>query len=127
MHVLASCWHGSAALSIFCGHAALYDRLWQLRFDLGQYVNAFTCNSLLDDPASKLAQLQADGELASVLPTTNEYKLRGAGAVTVGHPIGRTGLPLTGACVVTFRVRRDSSIVFLKVRGRPRMPFTSIA
>jgi len=88
---------------------------FQVRFDLGQHVNAFTCNSLLDDPASKLAQLQADGELASVLPTTNEYQLRGLGAVTVAHPIGPDGLPLTGKCDLIFRVRRDSSIVFLKV------------
>ena len=85
----------------------------------GHAVDGFSCDSLLPDPASKLAELKLANMLASVLPTTEEYVLIKSGfAVTTSHPIDRNGLPDVGKCDLVFLVQRDSSIVFLKVRHK---------
>ena len=88
-----------------------------IRFDLGEQVDAFSCEHLLSDTSSLFATLKAEGNLDSLLPTTNEY-FWNTGApepFSAHHPKGDGGAVEKGKCDITFKVKRDTSIIFLKV------------
>ena len=88
-----------------------------IRFDLGEQVDAFSCEHLLSDTSSLFATLKAEGNLDSLLPSTNEY-IWNTGApepLSAHHPKGNGGAVDKGKCDITFKVKRDTSIIFLKV------------
>uniref|UniRef100_A0A7S2FXH4 Neurotransmitter-gated ion-channel ligand-binding domain-containing protein n=1 Tax=Haptolina brevifila TaxID=156173 RepID=A0A7S2FXH4_9EUKA len=92
------------------------EQHFQILFELGPDVNVFSCESLLRDDASWLAQLSRKKALNLMLPATNEYQLRdGSSSVTASHPRNANGQAIVGSCMLTFEVKRDASIVFLKV------------
>ena len=88
-----------------------------IRFDLGEQVDAFSCEHLLSDKSSLFATLEAEGNLDSLLPFTDEYSWNTGAAepLSAHHPKGDGGAVDKGKCDITFKVKRDTSIIFLKV------------
>ena len=84
---------------------------------LGEQVDAFSCEHLLSDTSSLFVTLKAEGNLNSLLPSTNEYiwNTGAAEPLSAHHPKGNGGAVDKGKCDITFKVKRDTSIIFLKV------------
>jgi len=87
-----------------------------IQFSFGADTNVSTCGyGLLHDPRSFLAGILIPRagwgtSFRRVLPTTDEYKPADTEPMRVGHVRGDVSM-----CEVTLRVRRDGSIVFIKV------------
>ena len=95
-----------------------FDRQeFTIRFDLGDKVDIFSCKHLLTDSSSLFTTLKEKKELDSLLPTTNEYIWNDYEQeyLSARHPKGEDGSVDKGKCDITFKVRRDPSIVFLKI------------
>ena len=95
-----------------------FDRQqFTIRFDLGDKVNIFSCKHLMNDSSSLFTTLKAKKDLDSLLPTTNEYIWNDYEQeyLSASHPKGEDGSVDKGKCDITFKVRRDPSIVFLKI------------
>ena len=95
-----------------------FDRQqFTIRFDLGDKVNIFSCKHLMNDSSSLFTTLKAKKDLDSLLPTSNEYIWNDYEQeyLSARHPKGEDGSVDKGKCDITFKVRRDPSIVFLKI------------
>ena len=96
-----------------------FDRQeFRMRFSFGKDVDVFTCAELLSMSGSRLAALHAAKRLADILPTTNEYILDAEG-VSTSHPrlsyADGTEYLDTSTCDIHIRVKRDTSIMYLKM------------
>ena len=95
-----------------------FDRQqFTIRFDLGDKVDIFSCKHLMNDSSSLFTTLKAKKDLDSLLPTSNEYIWNDYEQeyLSARHPKGEDGSVDKGKCDITFKVRRDPSIVFLKI------------
>ncbi len=93
---------------------------FRLRFELGENVDIFSCTELLTAHGSHLATLRANGRLSDMLPQNDEYDLeQGKDAVVASHPLlvlaDGTQILDRSVCDLTIHVRRDTSMVYIKV------------
>ena len=96
------------------------EQSFGLSFGFGKGVNVFSCENLFTDQRSALGRLATAGKVGDptdgVLPTTNEYKLFATNGYVAKHPDLPDGSGKDRTkCQISFNVRRESFIVFIKV------------